>query len=161
MTTINDYNNNNRDNNDGNVRKADSSRTMSVRQQIILECMITQRTTKQTLQILKENGFEITDRTLRREKEIIKEKNRTRLYQIAKIDFHQQHMERIDKLKKIESEMWNDCEACQEPYKKTKIKEAIANLQPIISSYIDATRYVLEKQYPSLEKEKKEYSDTF
>jgi len=52
----------------------DNSSTMSVRQQIIMDCMLTQRTTLQTLQILKGRGFKITDRTLRREKSIIKEK---------------------------------------------------------------------------------------
>lgn len=110
--------------------------------------MITQRTTKQTLEYLKENGFEITERTLRRDKKRIKEKNLKRLYEITKLYFGDQHIERIQKLRYIEQKLWNDCNECQDPYKRSKIRESIANLQPIISSFIDITRYAIEKVYP-------------
>lgn len=143
-----DDNDNNNDDND-NVPKADKSSVLNDRQKLILETMITQRTTKQALEYLRQNGFEITERTLRRDKKIIKEKNLRRLYQIAKMDFQDQHIERIEKLKYIERCMWDDVKECQDPYKRTKIKESIANLQPIISAYYDSTRYVLEKQYPN------------
>jgi hypothetical protein len=72
-----------------------------------------------------------------------------RLFQIAKFDFQNQHIERIEKLRYIELEMWQDVEECQDPYKRLKMKESIANLQPIISSYIDATRYAITKIYPN------------
>ena len=36
-------------------------------------------------------------------------------------------------------------EDCKDPYKKAKIREMIANLQPIVSAYEDTARYVLEK----------------
>jgi hypothetical protein len=65
-------NNNGNDNDD--VLKVDISSTLNVREESILETMITQRTTKQTLEYLKENGFEITERILRRDKKRIKEK---------------------------------------------------------------------------------------
>jgi hypothetical protein len=55
------------------------------------------KSTKETLEYLRKHGYSISERTLRRDKEIIREKNRIRLYQIAKIDFHQQHMQRIAK----------------------------------------------------------------
>ena len=73
MTIINYDNGNNYDDydNDNDVRFADKSSMLFVRQQIIMECMLTQRTTFQILKILKKNGYKITDRTLRREKSII------------------------------------------------------------------------------------------
>jgi len=142
-----DYDNNNNDNTDNdNVHFVDKSNTLSVRQQIVMECMITQRTTSQTLDILKEKGFKITDRTLRREKKIIKEKNLKRLFHIAKTyDFQNEHIERLHKLEYLERGMFDDIKECQDPYKRTKIREMIANLQPIISTYIESTNYVVEK----------------
>ncbi|HJU60197.1 MAG TPA: hypothetical protein VJ583_10625 [Nitrososphaeraceae archaeon] len=146
MTLI-DSNYDNYDND--NVRKADNSSTMSVRQQIILECMITQRTTLQTLQILKENGFEITDRTLRRDKNKIRENNLKRLFQIAKTyDFQNQHIEKLQKLEWLERGMFDDIQNCPDAYKRTKIRETIANLQPIMSAYMDSISYVVEKIHP-------------
>ena len=135
-----------------NDLNTDNSNTMSVRQQIIMECMITQRTTQQTLQILAYNGFKITDRTLRREKSIIKEKNLKKLFHIAKnYDFHSQHIERLHKLEYLERGMFDDIQDCKDPYKRSKIREIIANLQPIMSSYLDYASYVAEK-YPSGDK---------
>lgn len=136
-------------NNNDNDLNADNSSTMSVRQQIIMECMITQRTTQQTLQILADNGFRITDRTLRREKSIIKEKNLKKLFHIAKnYDFHNQHIERIHKLEYLERGMFDDIEDCKDPYKRSKIREMIANLQPILSSYTEFASYVAERFQP-------------
>lgn len=133
-------------NEEKNVRKADNSSTVSVRLQIILECMITQRTTLQTLQILKENGFKITERTLRRDKNKIKENNLKRLFEIAKNhDFQNQHIEKLQKLEYLERGMFDDIEDCKDPFKRSKIREMIANLQPIMSSYMDFSSYVVEK----------------
>ena len=135
--------------NNNSGSKSDKSSTLTDRQQIIMEAMIMQRTTQQTLEYLKDNGFPISERTLRREKQVINDKNVKRLYQIAKIGFHKQHLERIEKLKYIERCMWDDARDCTDPYKRTKIKEMIANLQPIMASFIDVTRYVIEKAYPT------------
>ena len=41
--------------------------------------------------------------------------------------------------------MWKDIEDCLNPFKKAKIKEMIANLQPIITAYEDTIQYVLQK----------------
>jgi hypothetical protein len=112
--------------------------------------MLTQRTTLQTLQILEEKKFKITDRTLRREKSIIREKNLKKLYQLAKVDFHDQHIQRIQKLMYIEREMWNNYEQIIDHYKKNLALERIANLQPILSAYTDTIRYVMEKMYPGI-----------
>lgn len=67
-----------------------------------------------------------------------------RLYQIAKIGFEDQHINRLDKLDMIEKEMWLNYEKIENPYQKINALEKIANLQPIISAYYDTTRYVLE-----------------
>jgi hypothetical protein len=136
------------DDKEENVLKPDktSSRDVRLRLQIITECMITQRTSLQTLQILEENGFKITDRTLRRDKNKIKENNLKRLFEIAKnYDFQNQHIEKLQKLEYLERGMFDDIQDCKDPFKRSKIREMIANLQPIASSYMDYASYVVEK----------------
>jgi hypothetical protein len=92
----------------------------------------------------------MTDRALRREKSIIREKNLKKLYQLAKVDIHDQHIQRIQKLMYIEREMWNNYEQITDPYKKNLAIERIANLQPILSAYADTVRYAMEKMYPGI-----------
>lgn len=136
------------DDNEENVLKADKTSNINVRLrlQIITECMITQRTTLQTLQILEENGFKITDRTLRRDKNRIKKNNLKRLFELAKnYDFQNQHIEKLQKLEYLERGMFDDIQDCKDPFKRSKIREMIANLQPIMSSYMDYASYVVEK----------------
>jgi hypothetical protein len=136
------------DDNQRNVRKTDkpNSSNVRLRLQIITECIVTQRTTLQTLQILEKNGFKITDRTLRRDKNKIKENNLKRLYEIAKnYDFQNQHIEKLKKLEYLERGMFDDIQDCKDPFKRSKIREMIANLQPITSSYLDYASYVAEK----------------
>jgi hypothetical protein len=140
---------------DENVLKADQTHTSNVRLrlQIITECMITQRTTLQTLQILEKNGFKITDRTLRRDKNKIKENNLKRLFEITiNYDFQNQHIEKLQKLEYLERGMFDDIQDCKDPFKRSKIREMIANLQPITSSYMDYASYVARKITPDLSK---------
>jgi len=136
------------DDNEENVLKPDktSNRNVRLRLQIITECMITQRTSLQTLQILEENGFKITDRTLRRDKNKIKKNNLKRLFEITKnYDFQNQHIEKLQKLEYLERGMFDDIKDCKDPFKRSKIREMIANLQPIMSSYMDYASYVVGK----------------
>ena len=53
-------------------------------------------TEKESLEYLKDNGFEISDTTLYREKSKLEKMKLKRLYQIAKYGFEEQHLERID-----------------------------------------------------------------
>lgn len=72
--TIENNNNNNYENeydNNNEGHKPVKTIILTDRQSLILETMITQRTTRQALEFLKENGYSISERTLRREKQII------------------------------------------------------------------------------------------
>lgn len=119
--------------------------TLNDRQQIVLECMYRRLSNDNALRYLKEQGFDSSESTLKRDKNFIKKNSLLRLYQLAKVDFRSLHQERLEKIKTIESLMWKDIEDCKDPYKKAKIKEMIANLIPIISAYEDTAQYVLEK----------------
>lgn len=133
--------------------------SLSDRQKIVIETMVMRLSTKESLLYLQDHGFPIKEATYFRDKSKLEKMKLQRLYLMAKIGFVDQHLDKIDKLECIEKEMWKKYRECNDPYKGIEILTQIANLQPFISAYYDSTRYVLKKQYPSLEK--KEYSEVF
>lgn len=121
------------------------TKQLNDRQKLVLDTIYKQYSPKQALDYLKAQGFEINERTLRRDKNFIKRTSIMRIYEFAKIDFRTLHLERKEKLETIEREMWRNYEKIEDPYKKILAIERIANLQPILSAYEDSTQYVLEK----------------
>jgi len=96
-----------------------------------------------SLEYLKEHGFEMSRRNYFRHKKKIQSLKLKRLYHIAKIGFEEQHLERIDQLKLIQELMWKNYQACKDAYQRSKILRAIADVQPLLSSYYDATHQVV------------------
>lgn len=115
------------------------------RQKLVLECVFKQYTTKQSLTYLREEGFDVTERTLSRDKNLIKKNSLIRLYQLAKIDFRALHQERKEELEMLKREMYKNYNQITDPYKKILAIERITNILPILSAYEDTARYVLEK----------------
>jgi len=56
-----------------------------------------------------------------------------------------QHIERIDQLELIQREMWKLYDMEQQPRHKAAILEKIANIQPFLSAYYEATMMVMKK----------------
>ena len=69
----------------------------------------------EALDYLKTNGYHISRMTYYRLKRRVEEKKLQRLYEIAKIGFVHQHIERIDQLELIQHELWKLFELEQEP----------------------------------------------
>ena len=114
-------------------------------QKTIVETMTMRLSTKQSLEYMKSHGHEMNERTFFRQKKKIEGLKLKRLYHIAKIGFEEQHLERIDQLKLILRLMWENYEKCESPYQKTKILESIASVQPYLSSYYEATHFVVKE----------------
>jgi len=104
---------------------------------------------KESLAYLKDKGFEISAMHLYRLKKNIQTSRFDRLSLIAKTQFVDQHLERIDQLELINQEMWSLYRNEKDNFKKVLILEKIAELQTYISPYYDASRYVMEKQIES------------
>jgi len=137
---------------------------ISDRQKAVLETMRMRLSTNQSLEYLKDVGFNISERTLRNDKKKLNDIKLTRLYHIAKIGFVDQHLEKIDKLELVEKKMWEEYHKEQSPYKRVEILVQIANLQPFLSAYYDSTRYVIECRERNLrktEEDPREYSTVF
>ena len=112
---------------------------------------------KQALAYLSDKGYSISRMELYRLKTEIKENTQERLNLIASSEFVSQHIARIDNLKTIEKELWNNYHLQKDPTKRANILMQIAELQPLISSFFDATRYVLQQQI--IKKRKQQSSD--
>lgn len=98
---------------------------------------------KESIDYLEYRGFKISSQHFYRLKKQIKESRFDRLTLIAKSQFVDQHLERIDQLELINPEMW----ACyrNKDYKGMDALLKIAELQTYISPYYDASRYVMEQ----------------
>lgn len=110
----------------------------------------------ESINYLKDRGFKISSQHFYRLKKAIKESRFDRLTLIAKTQFVDQHLERIDQLELVNQEMW----ACyrNKDYKAMDALLRIAELQTYISPYYDASRYVMEQSIKDDKKESKSIS---
>lgn len=118
--------------------------------------MVMKLSEKESMEYLKDRGFKISTQHFYRLKKQIRESRFDRLTLIAKSKFVDQHLERIDQLELINSEMW----ACyrNKDYKAMDALLKIAELQTYISPYYDASRYVMEQSIKDDKKESKSVS---
>ncbi len=112
-------------------------------QKAVVETITMKMHIKPALQYLKDVGFEMCNRTYYRHKKKVEEMKYERMRHIA-LHFQDQHLEGISKLELVENLMWENYHAEKDPSKKVKILETIANTQPYLSSYYEATKYVFE-----------------
>ena len=63
-----------------------------------------------------------------------------------RVAYEEQHLERVDRMELIESQMWINYWKEEDRYKKVKILAEIVNIQPYISSYYEATKDLLQIQ---------------
>lgn len=122
----------------------------------IIQAMVMKLSEDESIKYLKDRGFMISTQHFYRIKKAIKESRFDRLTLIAKSQFVDQHLERIDQLELINSEMWS-CYRNKD-YKAMDALLKIAELQTYISPYYDASRYVMEQSIKDDQKENKSIS---
>jgi hypothetical protein len=109
----------------------------------LIQCMVMKLSEKESINYLDSRGFKISVQYLYKLKKSIKESRFDRLTLIAKSQFVDQHLERIDQLELVNQEMW--AKYREKDYKAMDALLKIAELQTYISPYYDASRYVMEK----------------
>lgn len=114
-------------------------------QPFIIQCVVMRLSERESIQYLHDKGFKISRDSFYRLKRSIQQSRFDRLNLIAKTQFVDQHLERIDQLELINQEMWTLYRNEKDNFKKVLILEKIAELQTYISPYYDASRYILEK----------------
>jgi len=113
---------------------------------IIIRTIVLDLNETESLQYLEDKGFKISERYLYRLKNKVKSERFHRLSLIAQAQFRDQHIQRIETLEVINSEYWKLYRDEKVVWHKARILEKITELQTYISSYYDASRYILEKQ---------------
>lgn len=112
-------------------------------QKAIVETLIMRLNTKQSLFYLKEHGYEMSESTYFRNKRKIESAKIGRVHHIAQLGFEHQHLERIDQLEIISKEMWKCYRDEPDPYKKVQILMSLAQVQPYLSQYYEATGMIV------------------
>jgi hypothetical protein len=125
-------------------------------QPFIIQTMVMKLSEKESMEYLENKGFKISRDSFYRLKRNIQQSRFDRLNLIAKTQFVDQHLERIDQLELINSEMWTLYRNERDNFKKVLILEKIADLQTYISPYYDASRYILEKSITKQNEQKKD-----
>jgi len=99
---------------------------------------------QEALSYLEERGYSISRAEYYSVRQEVKESAHTRLNLIASGEFMMQHLERIETLKTIHNELWNNYHIEKNPTKKANILMQIADLQKYLSEYYDSTQYVMQ-----------------
>src|SRR4030095_7704604 len=118
---------------------------LTERQRAVIATMRQKMSEEQAMSYLAEEGYAMGKSTWYRIKAFLKRTQLQRLHYIASVGFEQQHIARIETCEMIEHEMWKNYAKEESAFKRVIILEKIQNLQPLISSYYDTTRVVLEK----------------
>jgi hypothetical protein len=114
-------------------------------EQAVVQTLTMRLKEKQALFFLKQNRIDISRRTYFRHKKKIESLKWQRLMDIAEF-FTDQHLQRTDKLELVGHLMWTEYEKEKSPFKRVNILSSIVNMQPYLSNYYGATRFVLEKR---------------
>ena len=121
----------------------------------IIQAMAMNLSEEESLAYLKDRGFKISWQYFYRLKKRIKESRFDRLALIAKSQFVDQHLERIDQLELVNQEMWK-CYRNKD-YKAMDALIKIAELQTYISPFYEASNWVMEESIKN-DKQKKDQS---
>ena len=122
---------------------------LTERQKAVIETIRMRLSEQQSLEYLKEVGFQCSAATLYREKKKVEELKLKRLYHIASIGFVDQHLDRIDNTELCLKLMWENYHLEQDPYKKFQMLKDIIAVQPYLSSYYETTKLVIQQQQSS------------
>ena len=123
---------------------------LSDTQKAVLETVTMRLDLTNSLDYLKHVGFPMGRRTYYRHKKQIEDMKLERMRFIARVAYEEQHLDRVDRMELIESQMWINYWKEEDRYKKVKILAEIVNIQPYISSYYEATKDLLEAQKPKV-----------
>ena len=122
------------------------SNVLSDRQKAVIETIRMRLNEKQSLEYLKEVGFDIGPATYYREKRKVESMKLKRLYHIAKIGFQDQHLDRIDNTELCLKLMWENYHLERDPFKRFQMLKDIILVQPYLSAYYETTKLIFDKR---------------
>jgi hypothetical protein len=117
---------------------------------LVMRCMLMRFNERESLEYVREQGYQLSRAEYYRIKKRIQDSKFDRLNQIAK-GFVDHHLERLDTLELINHEMWTSYR--KGDYKAMDALSNIAEIQPIVSNYFDASKTVMEDEIDRKRKE--------
>ena len=111
----------------------------------IIETICMRLDLKESLKYLSDRSYDISKSEYYSIKQEIRDSTQQRLNLIASEEFLSQHIERLDTLKTVHNELWNQYHVEKSPINKAKILMNIAEIQQYLSSYYDSTQYVMQQ----------------
>lgn len=112
----------------------------------IIQTMVMKLSEQEALKYLADKGFDISRPYFYKLKKQIKESRFDRLNLIAKHQFVDQHLERIDQLELVNQELWSLYRKETDIVNESTILLNIVELQAYFSEYYEASMNVLQQQ---------------
>jgi hypothetical protein len=101
---------------------------------------------EQALTYLKDVGYPMGKSTWYRWKILLNNTKRERLYEIARIGYEEEHTDSVEEIETARKLLWKEYHDCKGAVSRASILEKIINTRPLLSSYYDSTKVVLEKK---------------
>jgi len=138
-----------------NVRPSDLEK-----RQYIIDTMIMRMSEKESIQYLASKGYEMAPRHYYRLKKGIKDFDIEKLVEIGGTQsmingFMSQHLERIQQVELVQAEYWRLYHSSNKHSEKIAALGGIAQIQPLISSYYEATNLVFGERIREFESKKR------
>lgn len=111
---------------------------------LVVHTMVMRLTERESVAYLKSNGYDVSTATYYNYKAKIKGSAIKRKFELMREGLWEQHLERIDQLETILKLSWENFHREKEAFKKQRILDSIANIQPLLSAYYQASQNVLE-----------------
>ena len=100
---------------------------------------------KQAVQYLKDVEYPMSERTWYRWRIKLNNEKQQRLYEIARVGYEEEHTDSIEEIETARKLLWKEYHDCKGAVSRASILEKIINTRPLLSSYYDSTKEVLEK----------------
>lgn len=107
----------------------------------------------QSVEYMKDVGYPMSERSLYRWKQHLNTTKRERLYEIARIGYEDEHTDSIEEIELARKLMWKEYYECKGSVSRATILEKIINTRPLLSSYYDSTKEVIERPGSTTTKE--------
>ena len=131
-------------------RMKESDYILSDKQSLVLRTRLMRLPVAKALEVIKNHKYKMKRSAYFDNLKKIKEMRHNRLIHIAKSGMEERHLLTLDTLEMCEAEYWINYNNEDSPYKKSVILDKIVQLQPWLSSYIDESQDIIEKQMKSL-----------
>jgi hypothetical protein len=100
--------------------------------------------TKESLAWLEAHGNQMSESNYYKIKAKINATTEKRKFDLVRKGLFEQHIERIDQLETILKLSWENYHRETNAFRKQKILESIANLQPLLSKYYESSQMIIE-----------------